>query len=205
MEIRKNILLKHLEQAAIEQVAIEYEEQGYKIAKSYLDFGADLIVQKEKEIIVIEIKVGKWDNQKRQAVKKMRNRAVHELGAKFNLVFVNIPDEPKIEVEALENIFFELLPEHFIDKFSSIATHFWPDEIYDISFESISVQKDGIDIVGNGMITLGLQYGSDNDYKRGDGLHFTESYPFYFSLALNHNLKIKEVYEIELDLPNDNE
>ena len=35
----------------------------------------------------------------------------------------------------------------------------------------------------------------------GDGLRFTESYPFHFYLALDHNLKVKEVYEIEVDLP----
>lgn len=206
MEIRKNILLKYIEQAAIEQIATEYQQQGYEIKPTFQDFGADLIVQKGEEIIVVEIKAGRWDDKRRQAVKELRNRAVHELGAKFNLVFVNLPQEPEIEVEGLEGLFFELLPEQLVDEFSKLATHFWPNEISDISFESISVQKDGIDIAGNGIITLGLQYGSDSDYKHDDGLRFIEAYPFHFYLALDHNLEIKEVYEIEVDLPdNDDE
>ncbi len=205
MEIRKDILLKYLEQAAIEQIATEYKEKGFEVTKPTLDFGADLIAKKGNETIVFQIKAGKWDSRKRQDVKATRNRAVHELGAKFNVVFVNLPEEPEIEVEELEILFLELLPEHLLDEFSRLATHFWAEDVSDISFESIIVKKESIDIKGTGIITLDLQYGSDSDYKEGDGLRFTQSHPFHFYLALDHKLKVKEVYEVELDLSEDDE
>ena len=97
----------------------------------------------------------------------MRNKASHELEARFSIAFVNITDEPEIEVDRFESLLFELLPEYHIDEFSKIATHFWIDEMSDISFESISVQKENIDVQGFGIIPLGLQYRSNSYYKDG--------------------------------------
>ncbi len=209
MDIRKDILLKHLEQAAIEQIETDYQNQGYEVMreprnKPY-DIGADLIAKRGDEIIVFEVKAGKWENQKRSDVKLIRNKAVHELGARFNIVFVNLPDEPEIEIEGLEQLFFELLPEELVDEFSMLATHFWIDEVSDISIENIGITKSEIEVVGTGIVGLGLQSGSDGDYRRGDGLRFTESYPFHFHISLHRNLELKEVHEIYLDAPDEDD
>ena len=48
----------------------------------------------------------------------MRNKASHELEARFSIAFVNITDEPEIEVDRFESLLFELLPEYHIDEFS---------------------------------------------------------------------------------------
>lgn len=205
MEIQKEIMQKFLEQAAIEQLSLEYQKKGFEISREAGDFRADLIVRKGDEIIVFEIKAGKWDKDKRLTVRALRNWAVHELGAKFNIVFANLPEESTIEVEGLEALLFDLLPEYLVDEFSNIASQFWSEEVSDLSFESISVQKNIIEIIGTGMISLGFQYGSDSDYRNGDGLRFSESYPFNFHIALDHNLQIAEVFEIGVDLPDDSD
>ena len=125
MDIRKDIFQKYLEKAAIEQIASEYRQKGYKVVTKTKakDLGADLIVQKGKETIVFEFKAGKWTEKKRQAVRQLRNRAVHDLDAKFKLVLVNLPEEPDIEIQNLERVFFGILPEYFKDEFNELATH----------------------------------------------------------------------------------
>ena len=111
MEINKNIFLKHLEQAAIEQLALKYEQEGFDVTSNYQikEQHLDLVVKKGDEIIAFEIKAGTWDTEKQRAVHRLRNLAVHELGAKFKLIFVNLPEEPEIEIEGLEEVFQELL------------------------------------------------------------------------------------------------
>jgi hypothetical protein len=201
LEIQKEIFGKYIEQAAIEQLASEYKQKGYEIVTEYKigNIQADLLVKKDNDIIVFEIKVGEWNEKKRQLVRKIRNKVVHQLGAKFKMVFVKLPEEPDIIVDDYENLLDELIQEQFIDEFSRLATHFWIDEITDISFNELFIRKVEIEASGSAIVTVGLQYGSDSDYKRDDGIRFTESFSFQFHIVTDKNLKVKEVINLELD------
>ncbi len=205
MEIQPKIFLKYAEKAAIEQLAVEYKSLGFEITTDQMigDFQADLVAKRGDEIIVFEIKAGKWSRNRRQIVQQIRNFAVHNLGAKFKLVMVNLPKESEIVVEDLETVFFELLPEQFINEFSRLATHFWLDEISDISISNIFIRKSEYDIKGSAFLSLGLQFGSDRDFKRGDGVRTSESFPFHFHILFDKNFEVKEIYELELDTPED--
>lgn len=205
MDIKKSILLKYMVQTATEQIASEYQERGYEvIAGSTLsDLGADLIVKSDKETIVFEIKSGDWTAEKRQAVKHIRNRALHELGAKFKLVLVNVPKQPSIEIEGLEHVFFNLLPEYCADELSSLATHTWIDEVSDIEIDVLSMQKDEMEVQGTAVVSCGLQYGSDGDFDRGDGIRTAGSFPLHFHVLLDRDLHVKTVHSLELDILED--
>lgn len=204
MEIRRDILLRHLAQAAIEQLSTDYALKGYEVVIGpEVDKGVDLLVRKGRDIIGFDLKVGEWNSHQRQEAREVRNRLVHELGAKYKLVLVNAPDEPDIVVDELESLFLELLPEHFVDQFSQLATHYWIDEITDFIFEKLWIRPADIEAQGVGTVTLGLQYGSDSDFDRGDGTRFSEAFPFYFHILLDRDIKVKELYELELDAPED--
>jgi len=205
MDIKKSILLKYMAKAATEQIASEYQARGYEVIdeSKMPDIGADLIVKNDKETIVFEIKSGDWNDEKRQAVKKIRNRALHELGAKFKLVLVNVPAQPSIEIEGLEDIFFDLLPEYCADKLSSLATHTWIDEISDIEIEMLDIQKDEMEVQGTAVVSFGLQYASDGDFDRGDGIRTSGSFPLHFHVLLDRDLHVKTVHSLELDIAED--
>lgn len=207
MEIKKSILLKYYEQAAIEQLTSEYKQKGYEVFQEYQSnrYRFDLVAKKDDELIVFEIKAGLWEKDKRQAVQQLRNIAVHELGAKFKLVFVTLPKEPEIEIEDLEAMFPDFLAEQFINEFSEMATHFWIDEVSDIKFDEIYVRKAELEIKGSGTISVGFQYGSDSDYKEDNGLRWTDSFEFQFHLLLDRSLDVKEIYELEIDIPQEPE
>jgi hypothetical protein len=205
MDIKKSILLKYMAKAATEQIASEYQARGYEVIDESKtpNIGADLIVKNDKETIVFEIKSGDWNDEKRQAVKHLRNRALHELGAKFKLVLVNVPEPPSIEIEGLEYIFFDLLPEYCADELSSLATHTWIDEISDIEIEVLSMQKNEMEVQGTAVVSFGLQYGSDGDFDRGDGIRTSGSFPLHFHVQLDRDLHVKAVYSLELDIAED--
>lgn len=207
MEIKKSILLKHYEQATIEQLASEYKQKGFEVFQDYQAkrHRFDLVVKKGKDVIVFEIKAGSWERDRRKEVQQLRNIAVHELGAKFKLLLVNLPKEPEIEIEGLESLFPDLLAEQFIDEFSQLATHFWVDEISDIEFDELHISKSEYAMKGTAIVTLGLQFGSDRDYKEGDGLRWTESFAFSFDLVVDDSLSIKEIRNLELEPPSESE
>jgi hypothetical protein len=203
VEIEKGILLKYFEQAALEQLASEYKEKGYEVFQEHQieDQRFHLVAKKDNETIVFEIKVGSWASDKRQEVQQLRNFAVHELGAKFKLVLVSLPNEPEIEIEDLEAMLPDFLAEQFIDEFSRLATHFWVDEVSEITFDELHIRKSEVEMKGSGTVSLGLQYGSDSDYKEDNGLRWSESFAFNFHLLLDRNLEIKEIYELVVDIP----
>ncbi len=207
MEIQEGILIKHYVKAALEQLTSEYMQKGYDVFLEHQvdKFHFDLVAKKGDETIVFEIKVGEWVTSKRQAVQQLRNFAVHRLGAKFKLVLVNLPREPEIEIEDLECILPDVLAEHFLDEFSRMATHFWIDEVSDITFTELHVKKTELEIKGSGIVSVGFQYGSDFDYKEDNGLRWTDSFDFDFHLLLDRELNIKEVYELEIDIPQEPE
>jgi hypothetical protein len=205
MNIKRSFLLKYLAQAATEQIASEYQERGYEVTygSKLSDLGADLIVKNDKETIVFEIKSGDWDAAKRQAVKRIRNRALHELGAKFKLVLVNVPEQPSIEIEGLESLFSDLLPAYCADELTRLAPHTWIDDISDTEIEVLSVQKDEMEVQGTAVVSFGLQYGSDGDFDREDRLRTAGSFPLHFHLLLDRDLHVKAVYSLELDIAED--
>jgi hypothetical protein len=139
------------------------------------------MVRREDKVIVFEIKVGEWTDEKRALVRRMRNEAVHRLGAGFKLVLVNLPKEPDIVVENLEFTLSELLEEHFVNEFSSLATHHWIDEVTDIEFEELSIRERELEAAGSAMVTLRLQYGSVSDIRRGGRDFIYGILPFSFS------------------------
>ena len=52
---------------------------------------------------------------------------------------------------------------------------------------------------GCGTVYINMQYGSDGDYRRGDGARLSDSYPFSFEVVLDGDMEIKEVVSLEAD------
>ena len=201
MDIRKETLLKHTAEAAVEQIASDYKKKGYHIVKpgKHKNIDADLILKKGKEIIVFEVMAGGWNAARRQAARRLRNRVVHEMGGKFNLVLVNLPEEPSIEIDGMKSVLLELMPKHFTGEFSKLATHTKVNEIADMKIEDLSVRRDEVEVKGSALVTIDLQNDSNGDLPKDEETHSTESYPFHFHILLDKSLQPKEVLSLALD------
>lgn len=198
MELRKAILAKHMAAAAIEQIADDYTMQGYTVVEASANLSADLVVSKGSDVIAFEVKVGQWSDEKRRAVREMRNRVVHELRGRFQLVLVRVPEEPDILVEDLDFLLGQIVPEHLVDELNLLATHQQVEEVTDISFTTLIVGKDSIQAIGTATVTLILQIGSDSDQSNDDGLRWNEGYDLEFSLVLRKDLTLLEIDYLRL-------
>lgn len=75
----------------------------------------------------------------------------------------------------------ELFISEFFDNIDQLSTHSRPQGASDVEFEIDSIVADEVSFSGTGSVDVDLQYGSDGDCRRGDGVEFSDSYPFQFS------------------------
>lgn len=71
--------------------------------------------------------------------------------------------------------------EDFFDDLDCLSTHTRPQSADDIEITLGAIDADRIEFTGTGSVSCDLQYGSDRDCERGDGLESSDSYPFSFS------------------------
>jgi hypothetical protein len=202
VEISQEILAKHLAEAAVEQLAQDYELKGFEVEKN-ADLGgtrADLIVKRGNEIIVIEVKAGRWTPEQRESVKRLRNYVIHEHGARFVLVLAPQSSEKLVQIEGLEDLLPEVVAERCQDVLSEVATHTRIGSVTDIDIGSVTVGQEGIEIEGSASVELELQYGSDSDVEKDQGFTSSETVPLTFHISLDPNLKLRDVIDLNLDL-----
>ena len=200
MKIRDDVLIKAFEEAAIEQIAKDYVQQGYSVEREAKigRLRADLVAKKDDKVTVFEFKAGRWNAKKAKAAAKLRNYVAHDLAGEFKLVLVNLPREREIFIDGIEEILYQILHED-TSQVDHLATHVTLDEVSDVDISSVDIDTERIDVIGSGSVSYELQYGSDSDMRHGNGVRSTESFPFTFRLYLNHDLNVDEVEEIDID------
>ena len=202
MEIKPEILDKYLAEAAVEQLARDYELKGFQVEKNTALGGiqADLIVKKGDETIVFKVKAGPWTPEQREAVKRLRNYAVHERGARFMLVLAPQPSGKLVQIEGLEDLLAAIVAERCQSALSEVSTHTRIESVTDVDIGSVTIGQEGIEVEGSASVELELQYGSDSDVKKDQVFTSSERVPLTFRLSLGPNLKLRDVLELNLDL-----
>ncbi len=88
----------------------------------------------------------------------------------------------KDELEAsLSESLAHLFVSDFFDDLDELSTHTRPQDADGISVEITSIAEDGVHFSGSGRVYCDMQFGSDGDCRRGDGLEWEDSFPFTFS------------------------
>jgi hypothetical protein len=63
----------------------------------------------------------------------------------------------------------------------------------------VQIQHGKIRVLGDGVINVRLQYGSDSDVESDNGLVIYDAFPFKFDMALDANLDLVEMNQLEID------
>jgi Holliday junction resolvase len=202
MEIRQEILEKHLAEAAIEQLADDYARQGFEVERGVQIGGdiADLVARRGGEILVFEVKTGRWTPEKRETARRLRDHAVQEQGARFVLVLAPPPRDKSLEIEGIEEVLQNLIEKHDQSELSDVSSHTRVAGVTDVDLTSIVAGAEWIEVTGSGSVELELQFGSDSDLERDQGFTSHEAIPFAFHVLLDGDLKPKQVLSLELDL-----
>lgn len=188
MEIRPEILDKHLADAAIEQLADDYSRRGFEIERDVPmgDARADLVARKSGSLVVFEVKSGGWTEQKREEVVRLRNQAVHE-GGRFILVMLPQPRKKSVEIEGIKEILRRVVNERFQSELSGLAGEVEVRDVVDVDLSSLVAGPEGLEVEGSAYVDLEFQASS-------------ESLPLDFHLRLSHDLEPQEVVRFDLDL-----
>lgn len=83
----------------------------------------------------------------------------------------------KIDHEAVTALITETIQE--VDE---LATHHTVDEVHVESTEIVSMTHDELCIEAKGTLSVGLQWGSNSDLRRGDGATLNEDFPFVVTM-----------------------
>lgn len=99
------------------------------------------------------------------------------LFAAINLGQETLIDELQMALTtALDDIFVN----DFFDELDILSSHTRPTEAYVAEVTVTNIDKDAIYFAGIGSVSCELQYGSDGDCRRGDGVEWKDSFPFEF-------------------------
>jgi len=82
---------------------------------------------------------------------------------------------------ALQVTLDDLFTSEFFDSLDQLSSHTRPQGAADLAFEIDDIDDAEIHISGRGAVECDLQYGSDGDCSRGDGLEWSDNFPFTFS------------------------
>lgn len=189
MEIRPEILDRHLADAAIEQLAEDYSKKGFEVARGVRmgDVQADLVARKGEDLRVFEIKSGSWSAEKRKAVQRLRNHAVQEQGGQFILVMVPPPRQKVVEVQGIKEILMEVVAQRCQSELSGSNVA----EIQDVDLRLLIAGAEGIEIAGSAYAEIEVPAGPESEI---------EEVPFEFRIELSPDLQPRKVLQLDLDL-----
>lgn len=206
MEINKQLLYRNLHFLAIQQLAEEYTEKGYKVEKESKigKFQADLIAIKNDEKIVIEVKAGRMDSSRKKQLAKLADYINSLGGYKFKVVIATPPKEKNIQISEFEDMIFDYLINDLPSELDELSTHTTIETVSDVEIHDLIIhRKNEINVIGQGVVEVRIQFGSDGDARRGDGHFQYESFPFDFDLYLSYRidgkLSINEDANIDID------
>ncbi|MCC5909351.1 MAG: hypothetical protein JJT76_02805 [Clostridiaceae bacterium] len=90
-----------------------------------------------------------------------------------------------------------------IQELDILATHYWVEGTCINEIIVDYIDEAHISVLISGSVDVNHQYGSDIDYRRGDGLRFHESYPFNVRLKINVNTPYDfNIYSQDIEVDN---
>ena len=203
MQIDYKYIEKYYHRMAEDQITDQYKKMGYTVKREVPlgRFRADLVIENESEKIVIEIKTRQLRSEVKTRLKDIADY-VKSLGDyKFRIAIAIPPKNKQITVDGIEDALLDAMNYSIPDNIDILATHSRIEEVHDVDIHTLCINGQEVNCIGEGVLDVMLQYGSDGDQARGDGLETTESFSFKFdvNLELEKN-KIRNVDIINIDV-----
>ena len=98
--------------------------------------------------------------------------------------------------ENVDTALFDVVFEETFSEIDILATHHTLEYIYIESLDIISIDHDFVYFEATGSIDYKMQWGSNSDLARGDGLEFNELFPFKCQV----NSSVRNLNDIKVDI-----
>lgn len=106
----------------------------------------------------------------------------------FSSAIRNCREKIKSEIEShIDEAFINHILSDSLDEIKELSTHQHIEEVSADSLTFLELSFDSIDIKVDGKIYVELQYGSNSDNEKDDGLKMDEKYPFSAELTIDLN------------------
>lgn len=215
--------IQYLEAAKIEEVASRLRGEGYEVTISPTgrDEDYDIVARKGDKKLAVEVKVNSQLRDSAALIKTLRRRSIEHGYDEFRLVVVSPPREVKVSIEKLEEELFKYMEQnlpsvlagHPSQTFGELGV---PDVneirlvgIGEIDIDSIDITTDGVQVVGNGVAEIEVDYWEIQEgpfwsagFPPQDDRSLTRwktALPFAFDVILNHDLTISQAQKIAVD------
>ncbi|NPV06956.1 MAG: hypothetical protein HPY83_03200 [Anaerolineae bacterium] len=195
-------LSRYLEQARIEELAKDLEAKGYRVSRDVRvgDLVADLVAERGEERLIIEVKTGETLRQGVEQIRQLARLAAEQPNTTFRLSVANPPRAKSIEIANLGDVLFGYLVNQATpEELDGLSSHTQVEGVADVEVLHTEVSLDEIHVVGSAVVKVRLQYGSDGDVTRGNGLVDHDAFPLEFDVTLNHALQLVRVNRLAVD------
>ena len=188
----------YLEEAAIEDLAADLEERGFRVAREAPlgDQRVDILAERDGERRAYTVKARSRLGETTQEVERLR-RAARQARLDGFIVVVATPPH-KVDV-TIDNLRSELL-NHFVEHDVAARLDGPPvmifEDVVDIVIEAIDVHPARVRVRGKAYIDVQVDEGPGPD---GDESFAIDSYPFTFDVDLDPDLKIVELHDLSVN------
>jgi hypothetical protein len=194
LKIEPQIMTRHWQQAAADQLTKELVGMGYQVERDARlgDGRADLIARKGDTTVVYEIKTpGPGGEGWGESVIRLREAAIAS-GARFKIAFVRPPRRAEATVEGIEVVLLTALrADPPFDRHKDEAT-VRIEDVLDVEIDAIAVRSDGVDVRGNATVSVSL--------RQGEADCGTDDLPFSFDVTLHRDGSLAAVRDLTVDL-----
>ncbi len=206
MQIKKEYLQKYLQHIAIDQLTAEYQQKGYVVLNErFGSYQPDIAFTNHDETIVvelIELNAGKLTEEKKERIHKLRDYVRNHPRHQFLIMLTKPPKEKKVLIDSFESILLAYFTKEVPTELTQLSTYARVKKILSTNIDTISVEPQGVLVIGDGVMSVDLEFRSDsekNDYNKNLYEHFL----FEFELLMNYNnqhlLEISEVRKMTVD------
>lgn len=195
MKIDPAIAARHWEAAAVEQLSVRLQQEGYSVEREATvdGFQFDLIARRpDGKVVLCEVKVpGQGDAAWVRHVAGLREQA-RAMGGRFQLVLVRPPRDTNVQVDGLEKALERALLQQPPYELGSIAKEAVVRSVGDLDISSVSIHEDVVEIEGDATVAVELFDADDEAFAQ-------ESLPLFFRAKLDRANHIQEFTELRVD------
>lgn len=192
-----NAAMRYVEAERIGQLAAELQQRGYTIERGdrASDQGYDLAAHKNGERIAFEVTALDALSGRRERISTLRERAFREGFTEFRLVVVSPPRERSITVPGLKQELFTYLRDHPPQALTTFAGEVKIERVSYLDIDAITVTNEGSDIAGRGVVEVTF-----GDRSIQECIANADDFPFHFRAAVGHDLHLRRVDVLDVDI-----
>lgn len=195
-----SLAAEYLEAAKLDQLVEEFRQAGYdvRLNEGEGETRYDLVAEQGTRRIAVEVVA----RSKAQAdavaerVSALREQAYKQGFNEFRLVLVSPPHETAVEIGGLEALLSNALINDIPSELDILSSHTRVLYISDVNITSTTINREGIQVAGTGIVLVELEYGGGEER---DGLNEEIDFPFSFDLILTLELELEQLVSLRVD------